>query len=451
MAMEATEEVVSPSLLKGIVAKPVPLDLRIGMEELLSMSLNPTDYLLQQDILDDVDQFLLAASQNYESGETADCKYMSEELLLAASQQFEFESLDAGLPYMDALISVASDGPSNSFGSPQSSGKIEAVKKSRIPKKTQANTVWAENIWREWANYRLKNLSQEERRCGHKLDVDVTNLAPSELCFRLQRFVLEGSGEHYCPDSLYQLICGLQRALRNADQDINFFDQFQFAQFHNILDGELKRLNGTGKYIHKKKASVITLEIEEILWEKGLLGDCSPQVLSDTMVYLIGLFFALRSCEEHRQLRHQPSQFQLEEPPRGTQYLLYKEDISKTNQSRLKQWKLIPKEVVQYANETNSARCLVRLYKLYNALCPPDRPDHAFYLAPLTRPKENCWFKRTPLGHCKLAEVVPRLMKSAGIPGYFTNHSLRATATTRLYDVKKNCDLQKTYIVLNCI
>ena len=61
------------------------------MEELLGVSLNPTDYLLQQDILDDVDQFLLAASQSYESGETADCEYMSDDLLLAASQQFEFE------------------------------------------------------------------------------------------------------------------------------------------------------------------------------------------------------------------------------------------------------------------------------------------------------------------------------------------------------------------------
>ena len=27
-------------------------------------------------------------------------------------------------------------------------------------------------------------------------------------------------------------------------------------------------------------------------------------------------------------------------------------------------------------------------------------------------------------------------MKNAGIPGYFTNHSLRATATTRLYDAQ---------------
>lgn len=45
--------------------------------------------------------------------------------------------------------------------------------------------------------------------------------------------------------------------------------------------------------------------------------------------------------------------------------------------------------------------------------------------APLTQAKDNIWFKQSPSGHCKLAEVVPRLMKSAGIPGYFTNQSLR--------------------------
>ena len=75
-------------------------------------------------------------------------------------------------------------------------------------------------------------------------------------------------------------------------KDINFFDQFQFCC---ALDGEP---NGTGNYIHKKKANVITVEMEEISWEKDLLGNCSPQVLSDTMVYLISLFFALRSGEE---------------------------------------------------------------------------------------------------------------------------------------------------------
>ena len=32
-------------------------------------------------------------------------------------------------------------------------------------------------------------------------------------------------------------------------------------------------------------------------------------------------------------------------------------------------------------------RCLVRLYKLYNSLCPAEYPENAFYLAALVNPK----------------------------------------------------------------
>ncbi len=114
------------------------------------------------------------------------------------------------------------------------------------------------------------------------------------------------------------------------------------------------------------------------------------------------------------------------EPPGGTPYLIYKEDIFKTNQGGLKQCKLIPKEVVHH---DDPSRCLMRLYKLYNSLCPSHCPDNAFYIPGwLAKPKQDCWFKASAMGHGKLAEVVPRLMKSAGIKGYFTNHSLRVTA-----------------------
>ena len=163
-----------------------------------------------------------------------------------------------------------------------------------------------------------------------------------------------------------------------------------------MIDGELKRLNATGNYIEKKKANVITTEMEERLWEQGLLGDDSPQVLSKTLVFMNGLCFALRSGEEHRRLCHKPSQFQLVEIPGSMPFLRYKEDMSKTNQAGLNHNKVVPKEVIHYANTQNPKRCLVRLYQKYNSLCPHYRPDNAFYLTPLVIPRKDCWFKKVP-------------------------------------------------------
>ena len=54
----------------------------------------------------------------------------------------------------------------------------------------------------------------------------------------------------------------------------------------------------------------------------------------------------------------------------------------------------------------------------------------------MKNPKHHCWYTHVPIGHNKLSESIPQLMRDAGIPGYFTNHSLQATATTRMYDAQ---------------
>ena len=95
-----------------------------------------------------------------------------------------------------------------------------------------------------------------------------------------------------------------------------------------------------------------------------------------------------------------------------------------------------PKQVIQFANEVHPERCLIRLYKLYVSKCPVDRPDGAFYLKPLAKPTDTCWYQKTPVGHNVLQKTVRRLCESAGFDGHFTDHSLRATTATRLFEAK---------------
>ena len=59
--------------------------------------------------------------------------------------------------------------------------------------------------------------------------------------------------------------------------------------------------------MEKQKAGVITVEMEEKLWESKMMGYHTSQVLADTVLYLIGLNYALRSEEEHPHLHHFPT------------------------------------------------------------------------------------------------------------------------------------------------
>ena len=75
------------------------------------------------------------------------------------------------------------------------------------------------------------------------------------------------------------------------------------------------------------------------------------------------------------------------------------------------------------------------MYKKYMELCPNCKPlPIAFYLRPLQAPKQhNVWYSSQVVGRNRLSTIVANLCKKAGLSGYFTNHSLRATAASRLY------------------
>ena len=113
----------------------------------------------------------------------------------------------------------------------------------------------------------------------------------------------------------------------------------------------------------------------------------------------------------------------------------YTENYSKNNPGGLKHQKIEPKVVTHYENGSNPSRCFVKLLELYYSRCPPpeQRKTESFYLTPIVKPKGKIWFSIIPVGHNTLSKTVTRLCEAAGIDGYKTNHSLRVTAATQLF------------------
>jgi len=171
--------------------------------------------------------------------------------------------------------------------------------------------------------------------------------------------------------------------------------------------------------------------MEDTLWNMGLLADSDPRKLLDTMVYVFGLHFALRGRDEHRRLR--PSQLTVRTAADGRRYIEYREDVSKTRTGGLKSFKRPLKVTQAFELPDCRQRCPVRLFELYNARCPPDRPVDAFYLSPLEKCTADRWFTCVPIGVNTLGAIVANLCKRAGFVGFYSNHSLQATAATRLF------------------
>ena len=130
------------------------------------------------------------------------------------------------------------------------------------------------------------------------------------VCKVLCWFIIETrreDGNPYPSASLRCLLSALNRILQDNKAPFSVFDKEdpQFCHLMRTLDSVSSDLHWEGVDAQRKSASVITYEDENVLREKGLLGDDLPRVSQHTVFYYAGMQFCLKGIQEQYDLTRQ--------------------------------------------------------------------------------------------------------------------------------------------------
>ena len=165
---------------------------------------------------------------------------------------------------------------------------------------------WAVTVYNEWHDYRIET-------CQYDVGIyfaDLNNLPDikkGNLCHSLCRFIPEVMKKKEGPypgHTLHQMITSIQKHLNVNKIPWHLADNPnpEFEDVRAVLDNVMKEHTAANIGVTKRQAEVITYDIENRMWEEGVLGEDSPQKLHDTVLFLLGMNCTLQAVYEHYNL-----------------------------------------------------------------------------------------------------------------------------------------------------
>ena len=243
-------------------------------------------------------------------------------------------------------------------------------------------------MYSEWKFNRLQNRIVPSEIINANLDALIC-FAQQDLAYILSCFISEvkkiGS-DNYPPNTLREIIIVIQMYLHKNGLMWKPFDSKKFVNLRNVLDNLMKRRTALGMGT-KVSSSVISMEQEGVMFEKGILGKHSPLVLLDTVIYMMGLHFAFQGGVEYCRLRRPGfgCQINVNVPDKGRERLIYREDpLAKNNQGGIGSCSSNKVEYVHAASDPN--RCPVCLFKKYVKLLPEPKSCKKLYMRQRVNP-----------------------------------------------------------------
>ena len=240
--------------------------------------------------------------------------------------------------------------------------------------------------------------------------------------------VKKRDGGFYEPDSLTAFHRSIARKLKEIDYPHDVIVDAVFSTSRQVLAARRRELKQMGLGNKPNRASSLSVDEENILWESGALSCENPTSLMRALWFLLTKMLGFRGSHESRQLKWGD----LVMVGDGA-YIEFNERETKTRMgqdgsSRQFKPKLFP-------NKAKPSQCPVKLYQVYASKRPESRMDRGdpFYLTPNHMwQTAGMWFKTQPIGHDKLGKMMSDIAKSAGLEGHYTNHSVRKTMCTQL-------------------
>ena len=105
------------------------------------------------------------------------------------------------------------------------------------------------------------------------------------------------------------------------------------------------------------------------------------------------------------------------------------------------------RKIVWVYPSENKMRCPVRIIDKYISLLPPVHAKRKanFYLRSLEKYTHAQWYGEQVVGLCTIRKIMSESAKKANIQGFFTNHSLKHSGTTRLFQAGLDKKLIKEF------
>ncbi|XP_061195452.1 uncharacterized protein LOC133203697 [Saccostrea echinata] len=306
------------------------------------------------------------------------------------------------------------------FAQPVSDDDIKNLIKDQENVNTKNNTKWAMNLFEKWRASRGGDIPE------------LNHMTSEQMSFWLGRFVMEArkkDGTEYPPRSIYLILCGLLRFLKdNGVYDKNFLDESngEFAEFRKLVDARMKSLIDKGLGCDVKQADPILPQDEETLWLKSVFGRETAEQLQHTVFFYACKLFGLRGYDEHHSL--QCEQFKIGEDSAG-RYIQFTGRATKTYKGGLGHLNVQSKNLKHHSPPGD--RCMVDYFELYLESLGN---TGAFYRRPLPPTDEVLIrFGQQLVGVNKLKSFMKTIAEKGELKGNFSNHSGKRTCATQLY------------------